>query len=61
MTWIFLLLVLAVIATIGRYKTTGEKYSAGRGMFRESGYDMPEDRNDDFNDYEPWNHDDMRE
>ncbi len=56
-----MLIILIVIVMIGVYKKTGEGYSAGRGMFRNSEYDMPENKKEDFNDYEPWNHKNMRD
>ena len=59
MFWIILLVVLVVIGFAGGFKNTGERYSAGRGFFRNSEYDLPENTKDDFNDYEPWNHDKM--
>lgn len=60
MTWIIILGAVMAILVIGVYKQKGEGYSAGRGMFRNSDYDLPENKKDDFNDYEPWNYDDMR-
>lgn len=61
MIWIILLIIMILIAMIGLYKVKGEGYSAGRGMFRNSEYDLPENKKGDFNDYEPWDHKDMRE
>ncbi len=59
MFWIFLLIVMVLIGFWGGYKKTGEGYSAGRGLFKNSEYDI-DDSNKDFSDYEPWEHKDMR-
>ena len=60
MIWIVLLIILVLIGAYGGYKKTGEGYSAGRGMFRGSEDDLDDDRKD-FSDYEPWEHNNMRE
>lgn len=59
MIWIVLLIVMMLIVGVGVYKKNGEGYSAGRGMFRGSEYDL-DDGKKDFSDYEPWEHKDMR-
>ena len=59
MTWIFILIVIMIIAVIGGYKKTGEGYSAGRGLFKNSDYDL-NDSEKDFSDYEPWEYKNMR-
>ena len=59
MTWIFILIVIMLIAVIGGYKKTGEGYSAGRGLFKNSENDL-NDSEKDFSDYEPWEQKNMR-
>ena len=59
MFWIFVLIVLVLIGGIGGYKKIGEGYSAGRGFFKDSEFDL-DDSNKDFSDYEPWDHKNMR-
>ena len=59
MTWIIILIVMILIAIIGGYKKTGEGYSAGRGLFKNSDFDL-DDSKKDFSDYEPWEHKNMR-
>lgn len=59
MIWIFLLIVMIVIGMIGGYKVQGERYSAGRGFFKNSEYDLDEKKND-ISDYSPWEYKDMR-
>lgn len=49
-----------IIAMAGAYKKQGEGYSAGRGFFKGSEYDL-DDQRKDFTDYEPWEHKDMRD
>lgn len=60
MIWIMILIVLMIIAMAGAYKKQGEGYSAGRGFFKGSEYDL-DDQRKDFTDYEPWEHKDMRD
>ncbi len=59
MIWTILLTVLVFIGMIGGYKKQGEEYSAGRGLFRRSEYDLNE-KNNDISDYEPWEYKDIR-
>ena len=54
MIWIILLIVMAAIGMHASYRFKGENYSAGRGMFRNSGNDLPEYKNNDFSDYDPY-------
>lgn len=62
MVWIILLIVILLVGASGVYKKKGEEYSAGRGFFRKSDYDIEENEENkkDFNDYEPWEHKNMR-
>ena len=60
MIWIFLLIVIIVIGMYASYRFNGENYSAGRGMFENSDYDMPEYKNNEFSDYDPYEFKNMR-
>ena len=55
MIWIIILIVLICIAMAGAYKKSGESYSAGRGFFNLSEYNLDDDTKD-ISDYEPWEH-----
>ena len=59
MFWIFMLIVVLLIGGAGVYKKNGEGYSAGRGFFNGSEYNL-DDTGKDFTDYEPWKYDNMR-
>lgn len=59
MIWIILLCIAVIIIGISYYKISGEGYSAGRGMFKNSDNDISENKND-FSDYEPWEYKNMR-
>lgn len=60
MTWIVLLIVFMCIGMAGAYLKTGEKYSAGRGFFNSSEYNLDDKDNKNISDYEPWEHNKMR-
>lgn len=60
MIWIILLIVMIAIGMYGGYRFRGENYSSGRGMFKNSEYDMPEDKNGDFSDYDPYEFKNLR-
>ena len=60
MIWIAFLIIMLLIGASGVYKKNGEGYSAGRGFWKGSEYDL-DDSNKDFSDYEPWEHKNMRE
>lgn len=59
MFWIFMLIVIVLIGAFGGYRKIGEGYSAGRGIFKNSDYDLDES-NGDISDYEPWEFKNMR-
>lgn len=59
MIWIIMLIAMVLLCAVAMYKKTGEGYSAGRGFFKGSEYDL-DDGKKDFSDYDPWNYDDMR-
>ncbi len=59
MIWIVLLIVMVLIGGAGVYRKIGEGYSAGRGFFTNSEYDLDDSRKD-FSDYDPWEYKDMR-
>ncbi len=60
MIWIVLLIVMLLIGGLGAYFKNGESYSAGRGLYKGSEFDL-DDGQKDFSDYEPWEHRDMRD
>ena len=59
MIWIVLLILLLLIAGVASYKKNGEGYSAGRGLFTLSEYNLDDSRKD-FTDYDPWEYRNMR-
>ena len=59
MIWIVLLIVMLLIGGAGFYKKNGEGYSAGRGFFTNSEYNL-DDSPADFSDYDPWEYKNMR-
>jgi len=59
MVWIVLLILMILIGGVGAYRKNGEGYSAGRGFFRNSEFDISENDNKDFSDFEPFNFTDM--
>ncbi len=59
MVWFILLCVMILIGFIGSYKFRGEGYSAGRGMFKNSDDYIPDDK-EEFSDYNPYEHKNMR-
>jgi len=44
----------------GVYRANGENYSAGRGMFTNSENNLPENKNSDFSDYDPYEYKNLR-
>lgn len=50
---------MVLIGGAGVYRKSGEGYSAGRGFFTNSEYDLDDSRKD-FSDYDPWEYKDMR-
>lgn len=59
MFWMFMLVVIVLISIFGGYRKTGEGYSAGRGIFKNSDYDLDDSRGD-LSDYDPWEFKNMR-
>ena len=59
MIWIILLIFLILLGGYGAYRFKGENYSAGRGMFKNSEYDI-DDQKKDFSDYDPYEYKNMR-
>lgn len=54
-----MLIVIVLIGAFGGYRKIGEGYSAGRGIFKNSDYDLNES-NGDISDYDPWEFKNMR-
>ena len=59
MIWIGMLIVMLLIGGSGVYFKNGEGYSAGRGLYKGSEFDL-DDGKKDFSDYEPWEYKNMR-
>lgn len=59
MIWIVLLIIMVMIGGAGVYKRSGENYSAGRGFFTNSKYNL-DDSQKELSDYDPWEYKDLR-
>lgn len=59
MIWVVILIVMLLIGGYGAYRFSGEGYSAGRGMFKNSD-DCMNEHKDDFSDYDPYEFKNMR-
>lgn len=59
MIWVIILIVIVLIGGYGAYRFSGEGYSAGRGMFKNSDENLSE-KKDDFTDYDPYEFKDLR-
>ena len=58
--WIGLLICMMLIIMYSAYKSRGMDYAAGQGFYKKSGYMMPEDNKESFEDYSPYEYDDLR-
>ena len=58
--WLGLLICMILICMYASYKTKGMDYTAGQGFFKKIGYSIPEDNKQEFEDYSPYDYDDLR-
>ena len=58
--WMGMLICMVLIFMYAGYKSKGMDYTAGQGFFKKSGYSIPEDNKQEFEDYSPYDYDDLR-